>query len=122
VGNRRPNIEDEDEDEDALSHPIAINHAFHPPTIPPSIAFQHSYYAQRARTAISILTTEDKTLRNSTKRRVPYIKTDQFQTKTHKISPDYIEISKIFPLCVNSINYTRNEILINTRTTYAPKM
>jgi hypothetical protein len=58
------------------------------------IASQHSYYAEKSRTDICILITENKTLSNYTKLGVPYIK----QLSVLKKNPrDYAKNSKIFP-------------------------
>jgi hypothetical protein len=59
--------------------------------------FQHSYYAEQSRTEISILTTKNKNLHNYTKLQVPYIKSDQCQTKNIKFHVTIQKIKKIFP-------------------------
>jgi len=56
--------------------------------------FQHSYYAEQSGTKISILTNKNKNLHNYTKLQLPYVKSDQCQTKKHKIPRDYTENSK----------------------------
>ena len=61
------------------------------------IVFQHSYYAEQSRTEISVLTTKNKILRNYTKLRVPYIRSDQRQTKSIKCHMTIHKIQKIFP-------------------------